>query len=255
MKQRTKILFIGIGALIIYRVIALTLLSPTTNTLVNIDPATTVFAFDLHDVMVRPSSIERAKIFLDSPYKKTIFKLVLNPYFIYQAVRLSYSIGLEPMLTSLDQQYPQLKIIEPTIIEFFNAQKPIAKTIDLIKKLKEQGFRLYLLSNIGKKTFEQFYQKYPDIFSDFDGFYFSSPENGYRKKPDPVMFEQFLKQFDLQADNVIFVDDLSQNIAAAKSLGIKGIQFTSPLQLRMDLKRSNIIALFKPLPQNSTVIC
>ena len=54
-------------------------------------------------------------------------------------------------------------------------------------------------------------------------------------KPDKRIFELLLKTFDLKATESIFVDDNSDNVAAAKELGFEGIVFESAQQLRIIL--------------------
>lgn len=54
----------------------------------------------------------------------------------------------------------------------------------------------------------------------------SSAEEGVRK-PDPRIFRIALGRLTLAPAEVLFVDDAAENIAAARSLGIRGVHFVS----------------------------
>jgi len=48
------------------------------------------------------------------------------------------------------------------------------------------------------------------------------------RKPDRGIYEHLLAVLDTRADNVVFVDDRTKNLAAAASLGIKTVLFGEP---------------------------
>jgi len=103
----------------------------------------------------------------------------------------------------------------------------------LIDQLKEKGLRIGMLSNID--------DRYTKLIRDF-GFYepfepcLLSCEMGL-EKPDSKAYELLLKTMNLPAKEVIFIDDKSENIEAAKALGIDAILFTSEPQLRDELAK------------------
>jgi len=53
-----------------------------------------------------------------------------------------------------------------------------------------------------------------------------------KSKPDTSFFSTILTQHNLRPEECLFIDDKKQNIGAAKSLGIQGIQFIDAQQLR-----------------------
>ena len=55
-------------------------------------------------------------------------------------------------------------------------------------------------------------------------------------KPDPAIYRHTLEKLGVAAHEALFIDDLPANIAAARALGIDGIQFTNVEQLRRDLE-------------------
>lgn len=55
------------------------------------------------------------------------------------------------------------------------------------------------------------------------------------EKPDPMAFELLLKELNLAASQIVFIDDKCENVEAAKMLGLDAILFESEEQLRKDL--------------------
>jgi len=49
-------------------------------------------------------------------------------------------------------------------------------------------------------------------------------------KPDPAIYTMMLNRLEVEPHESIFIDDLSENIAAANQLGIHGIRFETPIQ-------------------------
>jgi glucose-1-phosphatase len=51
-------------------------------------------------------------------------------------------------------------------------------------------------------------------------------------KPDPLVFQHALKACKVSAEQAVYIDDIPEFAEAARSLGMIGIQFRSPEQLR-----------------------
>lgn len=56
-------------------------------------------------------------------------------------------------------------------------------------------------------------------------------------KPDPRIYQLALQRLGITATEAIFVDDFPRNIAAAHQVGLQGILFVNPSQVRLDLDR------------------
>ena len=54
-------------------------------------------------------------------------------------------------------------------------------------------------------------------------------------KPDPEIYHLALRNLNVQASEAAFVDDMPANIEAANELGMHGILFESPVQMRRQL--------------------
>lgn len=105
----------------------------------------------------------------------------------------------------------------------------------LVKELK-QHIRVGLLSN----SDGQFTNLLRDcgIFELFDPCFLSS-EIGVRK-PDLKAYQLLLSELALFPEEVIFIDDKRKNVEAAKELGMDGILFESPVQLRNELIKRQV---------------
>jgi epoxide hydrolase-like predicted phosphatase len=65
---------------------------------------------------------------------------------------------------------------------------------------------------------------------------FCSGDEGI-KKPDPAAFEITLKRLSVAPAEAVFIDDTVRHINAARSLGIRGVLFTTAEALEEDLDR------------------
>jgi putative hydrolase of the HAD superfamily len=75
-------------------------------------------------------------------------------------------------------------------------------------------------------------EKY-DIWDMFDGIVISSRIQ--KVKPDIEIYEYLLGEYELTPAETIFIDDMSENLAAARSAGIQTIQFVGSSQCRQAL--------------------
>jgi len=55
-------------------------------------------------------------------------------------------------------------------------------------------------------------------------------------KPSPVVFQLVLKALKTPAAESVFIDDIPEYVEAARSLGLRAIQYLDPRQLRADLR-------------------
>jgi putative hydrolase of the HAD superfamily len=51
-------------------------------------------------------------------------------------------------------------------------------------------------------------------------------------KPDPECYNRALARLGASAQDVIFIDDRAENVAAAAALGLRSVHFTSPDEAR-----------------------
>ena len=109
---------------------------------------------------------------------------------------------------------------------------PIDGSVEILNELHERGHPLYVLSNFSAEKFPVIRSKH-GFFDLFDGFVISG-EIG-TVKPEKGIYEHLFRTFSLDPLRCLFIDDRPENIAAGKALGMDGIVFESPIQLRREL--------------------
>lgn len=103
-------------------------------------------------------------------------------------------------------------------------EMPVFEDItQVIKNLHENGYKIYLLSNI-PSYFYDFQPKIPAL-KYFDGFLISSDEKLI--KPSPEIYLKLLEKFSLKAEECFFIDDMQRNVDAAIEQGFDGYVMTS----------------------------
>lgn len=115
---------------------------------------------------------------------------------------------------------------------------PIPGTVDILSDLRACGVALYALSNWSSETFPLALQRF-EFLQWFKGIMLSG-EVGL-VKPDARLYHLFLKTFAIDPATAIYIDDLEPNVETATGLGMRGILFTDPRQLRAELGRSGFL--------------
>ncbi len=109
---------------------------------------------------------------------------------------------------------------------------PIDGTVEVLSEVKQRGVPLYAITNWSAETFPPQRQRFP-FLSWFDGIVVSGLEGVI--KPDPRIFHILCERHRIAPETAVFIDDVAANAAAASALGIHGIHFRSPDQLRHEL--------------------
>lgn len=109
-----------------------------------------------------------------------------------------------------------------------------------IKSLKEQGYKVYLLSNYGKTSFEAAREHGRLSFLPLvDGGVISYEVKIV--KPEPGIYQALLEKYALNAEECVFLDDKAENIDAAKKLGFHGIVVESYEQAKNELEKELMV--------------
>lgn len=97
----------------------------------------------------------------------------------------------------------------------------VPEALEFVQQLKERGCKVYILSNLGSEIYEAMKQTEPhaSTLALFDGVYISGDHG--KLKPDPAIFKDFLKAFDINPAQAFFIDDQECNVVKAKQCGIK----------------------------------
>jgi len=109
---------------------------------------------------------------------------------------------------------------------------PIKETIELIRSLTDSDNKLFILSNMQFASIAYLEKKH-QIWDMFDGIVISCRIQ--KVKPDIEIYEHLLTVHQLKSTETVFIDDMSENLAAASSIGIRTIKFENPSQCRQAL--------------------
>lgn len=209
-----------------------------------ISPDSTVIVFDLHNVVFKKQTRKIIMSCLRLIPRGT-WKYTFNPALWYRVYRLrSVSHVAEDIFLKMTAHYPGLAPFRDDFIRLTNNQRPVRKVVDLIQSLKARGYKLYILSNIGRETFEQLAAQYPEISCHFDGAFTATVENNYSHKPQLHFYEQFkifLHEQGHADKQILFIDDLKTNLIAAARCNIAGVQFTSSKRLEKTFKKLSVL--------------
>ena len=97
--------------------------------------------------------------------------------------------------------------------------KTIPGTAEIIRAVKENGKEIYLLSNASLRLLSIYKEVIPAVEC-FSGIFYSAAHKCV--KPQDIIYERFLKEYSLNPADCFFIDDLEENISAAKAVGISG---------------------------------
>ena len=158
-----------------------------------------------------------------SPYWKELDRGVLPKEEVFQT-----------MVNTMPQAYRK------DAMEFFTKRIPEAVTsfdysADWLKGLKERGYNIYLLTNYPEWLFETHWKKGFTFVSYVDGKVVSGKVKLI--KPDHAIYETIIKKYSLNPAESVFIDDVKENVQAAKETGLNAIQFTNINDVKNQLEK------------------
>jgi 2-haloacid dehalogenase len=121
----------------------------------------------------------------------------------------------------------------------------IAGSVEILAELKTLGTRLYCLTNFSAETYPPTFKRF-EFLRWFRGILVSG-EVGVIK-PDPRIFELLLKRFAIDPKRVVYIDDVAENVHAARPFDIHTIHFTTPNALRAELAEIGLLPARSTLP-------
>ena len=112
------------------------------------------------------------------------------------------------------------KLTKDFLHEWYKKQTINREIVEIAKKLKKKGYKLFVLSNMANLTYEYF--KNDEFFSLCSGIVISAHE--HVKKPDEKVYELLLDRYHLTVAECLFIDDdpSEENYKTANKMGIKG---------------------------------
>jgi FMN phosphatase YigB (HAD superfamily) len=214
-------------------------------------PNNTVIAFDYHDVLSQrnlSSTISQAAALVKrSP--RTL-ALLLNVYFLYDIVFGDSQKCAQERITYLVNRYSLMRPHKEAFFTIAHDLKPVPGMHELAQELHDQGYTLYLASNIGTPDLAAQQERYPELFALFTDCY--TPETaGGVKKPKAAYYEglrKLINEREAGQPHIIFIDDSKNNVTGAvmSNQNISGFQFKNAQQLKADLQKAGVSVSFAP---------
>lgn len=136
-------------------------------------------------------------------------------------------------LTALQRRFdPQLRVSKARLRELWcDMFEPIPGAFAIVETLRP-SLHVGLLSNTNAMHFEWLDSKF-QLRQRFASLTLSHEVHAC--KPEPQIYAQALRAARCQPQEAIFVDDLPENVEAARELGLHGIVFVSVPELRQEL--------------------
>ncbi len=140
----------------------------------------------------------------------------------------------EEAILWMSQQLPEhLRKYVPQLVNHWH--DPIIRIEgmeEVVSEVREQGYKIYLLSNAGPQHHD-YWERIPGS-QYFDGKVVSAYEK--LMKPQREIYGCLLKRYNLKAEECLFIDDYPPNILSAQLMGIQSVVFEGTAQLREQLQ-------------------
>ena len=195
--------------------------------------------FDMGNVVIRfdpPYFLDRAGIHDPEDRKLILNELFLSVEWAQMDAGTLTEETAEPLILS---RFPErLKETVRTLLYTWAYPRDMIPGMEtLILKLKEAGYRIYLLSNASAAQHE-YWPKFP-VSRLFDGKLISCDVKIV--KPCQRIYQLFTEKFSLRPEECIFIDDATANVAGAIACGWQGIVFHgSSEELEDKLRQSGV---------------
>jgi putative hydrolase of the HAD superfamily len=112
---------------------------------------------------------------------------------------------------------------------YFEALEPNEPMVELMRDLRDRGYRMALLTN-NVREWEPLWRSMLPVDEIFE----VVVDSGFVgvRKPDPPIYELTLERLGdgIAAENCLFVDDVEVNIEGARALGMTAVHFRSSAQ-------------------------
>lgn len=118
--------------------------------------------------------------------------------------------------------------------DMFTPNEPVCQLIPRLKR----GYRLALLSNTNEFHYRQFRAQFAETLQHFD--LVVTSHEARMRKPDPNIYRLVEKRLKCVASECLFIDDLAENVAAARACGWHGIVYQVKDDLLAQLRQAGV---------------
>lgn len=129
------------------------------------------------------------------------------------------------------------RLIENDVLMWSTINEPMLRWVHAIQ---DAGFKTAILSNMGEELLAYMRQEFGWL-GRFDHHTWSCELR--IAKPDPEIYRYTCRKLDIAPQAALFVDDKPENIAAAESIGLHAIRFSTVAALEAELQRRGLLAV------------
>ena len=132
-------------------------------------------------------------------------------------------------LDNVAKKHPDyLELTKPVFeIETLKKLLPVyTQTIELIKKIKEKGYRLFIISDLEESNVAYVESQIPNIYELFEDIIYSCRVGMVKKHGE--IFDLAINRFNIVPEESIFIDDTQINLDQASKRKINTFRFTDP---------------------------
>lgn len=166
-------------------------------------------------------------------------------WFLANVCTLGWNLTLDAG-RSFDEACDELAAAHPEHAELVHAWKRQAEMVagevpgtgELVRRLRERGVPLYLLTNMPADVFDERVATY-EVLQGFDGAVVSGRERVV--KPSPAIFHLVIGRYGLQATETLFIDDSQPNVEAAEAVGMAVHHFRDAARLESALRELGLL--------------
>jgi epoxide hydrolase-like predicted phosphatase len=167
-----------------------------------------------------------------------------------QSGQISYEAFWEDIAKKVGMETDSYEVLADT---FWAGDRLDENLVNFIRHLRREGYGTALLSNAPRRL--RGWLEELDIVDAFDTILISGEEG--MAKPDPAIYELILGRLGVAPEEAVFVDDMRENVSAARQVGLKAVRFQGPAPLRKRLRSWNLPVLdptLEPLQNVRAVI-
>jgi putative hydrolase of the HAD superfamily len=127
------------------------------------------------------------------------------------------------------------RLIENDVLMWSTINEPM---LAWVYAIQDAGFKIGILSNMGEDLLKYMRQEFGWL-GRFDHHTWSCELN--IAKPDPAIYLHTCDKLGVEPGEALFLDDKPENIAAAESVGLAAIQFSTVETLRIQLQSRGLL--------------
>lgn len=201
-------------------------------------PNITTIIFDLGGVLIdwNPEYVFK-KLIPDDEQRQFFFdKVCTHDWNIEQDAGRRLQEATDTKIAEFPDWENEIRAYYGRWVEMIGGQ--IDGTVEILKELiNHTDYRILALTNWSNETFPTALKMF-DFLHWFEGIVVSGDE--MTRKPFAIIYETLLTRYDVVPHEAVFIDDALHNVHGAEAVGIKGIHFKSPKQLREALQELGV---------------